>query len=167
LTNSESVNKKGVILLSVPSWDDIGIGVVRLYADKSHCEYYKVGAVFFRDKRQLSVGYNGPSSGEDHCDEVGCVKEINGKKLPSGSGLCRGAHAEMNAVANAAAEGISIKGTRIYCTYSPCYECAKVLANIPITEFIYEKEYKEDGSKALELFARRGIVVRQHKEGGK
>ena len=153
----------------MPSWDDTAMGVVKLYAERSHCKYYQVGAAFYKGDQLLAVGYNGPTRGDDHCDEVGCAKEIDGVKQPSGSGECRGAHAEMNAVTNAAGIGTpGLKGSRIYCTYSPCSDCAKHLRNLGITEFIYELEYDgSDVAKAFELFAKAGIAMRQYKKGEK
>ncbi|MDP3052572.1 MAG: dCMP deaminase family protein [bacterium] len=147
------------------SWDDFFMSVAQLYAERSACKHFKVGVVFAKDKRILSGGYNGPPSGEPHCTEVGCAKEDkNGKRLPAGSGLCRGAHAETNAIANASSEGINLRGSTVYCIYSPCYDCAKVLVNLGIKEFVYLKEYgDEDKSLAKELFSRHKILVRKKK----
>lgn len=146
----------------MPSWDETAMEVVKAYENRAHCVWFKVAAVFFRGDRLLVVGYNGPPKGEPHCDKVGCAKlDQAGSRLPSGSGLCRGAHAEMNAIANAAAEGINLSGSRVYCSYSPCYSCAKVLANLPITEFIYRIKYPDEDRQAIELFLRKGIAVRQ------
>lgn len=146
-----------------PSWDETAMKVVDAYSKRSHCKWFKIGVAFFRDDRLLVVGYNGSPRGEPHCDKVGCAKEVDGKRLPAGSGLCRGAHAEMNAIVNAASEGINLKNARVYCTYSPCYSCAKVLVNLPITEFIYKIKYPDEDLRAIELFLRRGIAVRQYK----
>ena len=155
--------------MPIPSWDETAMEVVRAYEKRSHCKWFKVVAVFYKGNRLLSVGYNGPPKGEPHCDEVGCAKMKNGKKLLGGSGLCRGAHAEVNAVANAASEGVCLKGTRIYCTYTPCYDCAKMLVNLGIKEIVYAKIYDDEGKgnqKVFELFERQNIIVRHFKEKG-
>lgn len=145
------------------SWDEFFMRAAQLYAERSVCKYFKVGVVFAKNNRILSGGYNGPPSGEPHCIEVGCAKEdANGKRLPAGSGLCRGAHAETNAIANASSEGINLAGSTVYCIYSPCYDCAKVLTNLGIKGFVYLKEYgDEDKSLAKELFKRHDIEVRK------
>jgi dCMP deaminase len=146
------------------SWDELFMGAARLYARRCACLHYQVGVVFMRDSRILSAGYNGPPRHEPNCSDagVGCAKEdTDGKRLPAGSGLCRGAHAEMNAVMNAAKEGVNLKGSSVYCTYSPCWDCAKHLSNLEIAEFVYEIEYKEEeGRRAIALLKRRGIKVR-------
>ncbi len=149
------------------SWDELFMSIVRLYSKRSACKYYKVGVVFVRDHRILCAGYNGPPKNEPHCIEVGCAKEDeNGKRLPAGSGLCRGAHAEMNAIVNANIEHVELNGSTVYCTYSSCYDCAKHLIGLGVKEFIFEKEYKEkEGKKAMELLKRRGVKVRQFKLG--
>lgn len=147
------------------SWDELFMSMVRLYSRRSVCKYYKIGVVFVRDSRILCAGYNGPPRHEPHCIEVGCAKEDkNGKRLPAGSGLCRGAHAEMNALVNANIEHVELTGSTVYCISSPCYDCAKHLIGFGIKEFVFEKEYKEaEGRKAMELLKRRGVKMRQFK----
>lgn len=141
------------------SWDELFMKVTQLYAQRSACKHFKVGVVFARNKRILSAGYNGPPINEPHCFKVGCAKEDkHGNRLPAGSGLCRGAHAEANAIANASFEGINLRGSTVYCIYSPCYDCAKVLVNLGIKEFVYLKEYGDENKNfAKELFKRHHI----------
>lgn len=147
------------------TWDELFMSITRLYGERSVCKYFKVGVVFTRNNRILSAGYNGPPSGEPHCTEVGCAKEDKmGKKLPAGSGLCRGAHAEMNAIANASGERSDLRGSTVYCTYSPCYDCAKILVGLGgegIKEYVYEKDYLDEDSKAIDLLKRHRIEVRK------
>lgn len=144
--------------------DKTFMGFAQGFAQNSHCVHFKVGVVFSRGVRFLSGGYNGPPRGEPHCDEIGCAKlNEKGERLPAGSGLCRGAHAEMNALANAAAEGIALKDSTAYCTLFPCFDCAKVLANLPIVEFVYCNEYPDEDKQSAQLFLRRGIALRQYK----
>lgn len=139
------------------SWDQTALGVIKVYSQRSHCRHFKVAAAFYRGRRLLTIGYNGPPSGEPHCDEVGCAKD--------GGEECCGAHAEINAVTNAASLGINISDSVLYCTYFCCYRCAKQLINLPITEFVYLYDYSdEDSQRVLEMFARHDIKVRQLEE---
>jgi len=150
-----------------PSWDKTRSDLVRIIARRSVCKHYHVGVLFYRGKKPVVFGYNGPPQGEPHCSEVGCAKEDeNGKKLPAGSGKCRGAHAEMNAIINAALEGVSLRDCGVMCTFSPCYDCAKALVNLGIREFVYEIPYDDERESCLvkELFERRNIILRQIKE---
>jgi dCMP deaminase len=146
------------------------MAIARLYARRSTCKYFKIGVVFVRNNRILTAGYNGPPRGEPHCEEVGCQKEDgSGKRLPAGSGLCRGAHAETNAIANASTEGVNLSGAKVYCSFSPCFDCAKILVNLGVIEFIYADDYPEkENPMAIDLFQRQGVIVRKFKplEGG-
>ncbi|MEW5907958.1 MAG: dCMP deaminase family protein [Patescibacteria group bacterium] len=147
--------------------DEMFMEQARVYAKRSACLQFQVGIVFVKDDVVITGGYNGPPRGEPNCCEVGCAKlDKTGKRLPAGSGQCRGAHAEMNAIVNAAAREGGLKNSRVYCAMSSCYDCAKHLVGLPITEFVYEKKYDEkEGNKAIALLKRRKVKVRQFKLG--
>lgn len=97
-----------------------------------------------KDGHVLSTGYNGAPKGVMHCSETGCLREQ--LKVPSGTRheLCRGVHAEQNAVAQAAYHGTSVKGATIYTTTFPCSLCAKILINAGINEIVYDVGYMDD-----------------------
>jgi dCMP deaminase len=119
-----------------------------------------VGAVIVKEKRVLATGYNGSPRGTAHCEDLGCIRDQ--MKIPSGTRheLCRGVHAEQNAVAQAAYFGISIKDAAIYTTTFPCSMCAKILINAGIAEVVYSESYVDDLSK--NLFAETNIVLRKY-----
>jgi len=132
------------------SWDETWMNIAIEISKRSVCVWFNVGAVFIRDKRLLTVGYNGPPRGVEHCNVVGCAKlDKQGNRLPAGSGLCRGCHAEMNAIVNAASNGISLSESTVYCTHSPCSNCAKHLINLPIKKFIYLEDYGDEETKKV------------------
>jgi len=135
------------------------MGVARKIAKRSSCKHYNVGMVFTKGDQLLSLGYNGAPRKEPNCCEVGCAKEIDGKVLPSGSGMCRGSHAEINAISNASRNGVNLEGCTVYGTWSPCYDCAKHLVNLGVIEFIYETKYKQEFSKVKKLFNNQGISL--------
>lgn len=141
------------------NWDEYFMAIALLLGKtRSVCKYYKVGATVAIGEQLLSFGYNGPVRGEPHCSDVGCAKEKDGVKLPPGSGLCRGSHAEINAISNAANLGIDIKDSNFYITFRPCYSCAKQLVNARIHRIVYYEEY--DGEfEAVELLRRRRIEL--------
>jgi len=116
-----------------------------------------------KDKRILATGYNGPPSGLAHCDEVGCLREQ--RKIPSGTQheLCRGIHAEQNAVIQAARHGIAIDGATVYCTHQPCVLCAKILINAGVLDIVYREAYPDP--LAEEMLAEAGIVPRRFGAG--
>ncbi|MBU4480307.1 cytidine deaminase [Patescibacteria group bacterium] len=155
------MNKKQTITTKRIDWDTLFMLHVRAYAMRSACVNYKVGAVFTKDNRVLTGGFNGPPRKEPNCCEVGCAKrDAGGKIMPAGSGLCRGAHAEMNSLANACIGGVGLSGVTVYCSFSPCWDCAKHLVNLGISRFVYEVEYtEEEGQRALDLLKRRGVEL--------
>jgi dCMP deaminase len=108
-----------------------------------------VGAILVKDKRILSTGYNGAPSGVDHCLDVGCLREQ--KNIPSGERheLCRGSHAEQNAIVQAAAYGTSIKDAVLFCTNLPCSICIKMIINAGIKSIFYEEGYPDSLSEKL------------------
>lgn len=132
------------------SWDQYFLTITRQVAERSTCNRAKVGAVIVREKNILATGYNGSPAGLPHCTEVGCL--IYQSKTPSGEteeNCYRTIHAEINAIAQAAKNGVSIRDAAIYVTHTPCIHCMKVLINTGIKHIFYEKEYKLHTVKEL------------------
>lgn len=125
------------------SWDEYFLLITRQVAERSTCNRAKVGAVIVRDKSILATGYNGSPAGLPHCTEVGCL--IYESRTPSGEieeNCFRTIHAEINAIAQAAKNGASIRDADIYITHTPCIHCFKVLINTGVRRIVYEKPYK-------------------------
>jgi len=127
-----------------PSWDDYFIDIARHVATRSTCLRRHVGAVIVKDKRILSTGYNGAPRGLPHCSETGCLREKLG--IPSGQRqeICRGLHAEQNAIVQAALYGVAVEGAQIYCTHQPCITCAKMIINAGIVRVVFAQEYPDE-----------------------
>ena len=145
----KEIKEKKVEMDGRPSWDEYFMEMAFLVAERSTCLRRKVGAVIVKDKRILTTGYNGAPRGLKHCSEVGCLRER--LKIPSGQRqeLCRGVHAEQNAIIQAAIFGISIKNGIIYTTNCPCVLCTKMIINAGIDRIVYMEEYLDDLSKEL------------------
>ena len=134
-----------------PSWDEYFMRMAYLVSTRSTCTRRKVGAVIVKDKRILATGYNGPPKGLAHCDVTGCIREeLN---VPSGERheLCRGLHAEQNAIIQAAVHGVSIRDATIYVTNHPCVVCAKMLINAEIREIVYAEGYPDELAQLMLL----------------
>ena len=144
-----------------PDNDEYFMEMAFLVSKRSTCLRRKVGAVIVKDKRVLSTGYNGSPKGTQHCETLGCIREQ--MKIPSGTRheLCRGVHAEQNAIVQAAYFGMSVKDSTIYTTTYPCSMCAKILINAGIKEIVYSEGYSDDLSK--ELLTEAGIKIREFK----
>lgn len=142
-----------------PDWDEYFMDIVELVAKRSTCLRRSVGAALVRDKRILATGYNGAPSGLKHCLDVGCLRER--LQIPSGERheLCRGLHAEQNAIIQAALHGVSVKGATLYCTNQPCIICAKMIINAGITAAVVKDGYAD--KLAEEMLAEAGIRVVQ------
>ena len=144
-----------------PDNDEYFMEMAFLVSKRSTCLRRRVGAVIVRDKHVISTGYNGSPRGTKHCEELGCIRQqLN---IPSGTRheLCRGVHAEQNAITQAAYLGTSVANATIYTTTFPCSMCAKILINAGITEVVYADGYVDDLSK--KLFAETNIKVREYK----
>ncbi|MBN1626412.1 MAG: cytidine/deoxycytidylate deaminase family protein [Deltaproteobacteria bacterium] len=144
-----------------PSWHEYFMSITKLVASRSTCLRRHVGAILVKDKRILATGYNGAPTGIKHCEEVGCIRA--NLSIPSGERheLCRGLHAEQNAIIQAARHGISIKGAILYCTNKPCVICSKMLINAGIVKIYYEDEY--DDPLSDQMLAEAGIEVERLK----
>ena len=143
-----------------PDWDDYFMDIADLVASRSTCLRRQVGCVIVKDRRVLSTGYNGVPSGIAHCSEVGCrrMKE----DIPSGERveMCRGVHAEQNAIIQGARYGIVLLGATVYTTTQPCSICAKMMINAGIEEIIYEGDFPDELSQ--ELLKEAGVFCHRH-----
>ena len=142
-----------------PSWDTYFMNITNLVAERSTCLRRAVGAVLVKDKRILSTGYNGAPTGLKHCLEVGCLREQLGIESGKMHELCRGIHAEQNAIIQAAYHGVSVKGASIYCTNQPCSICARMIINAGIKKIYYQSGYAD--ALATELLAEAEIELKQ------
>lgn len=142
-----------------PSWDEYFMSITDLVAQRATCTRRQVGAILVRDKRIVTTGYNGAPSKISHCLDVGCLREQQG--IPSGERheLCRGLHAEQNAIIQAALHGVSLAGATLYCTNQPCAICTKMLLNTRIVEIVYKEGYAD--SLAMAMLDEAGVMVRQ------
>ena len=140
-----------------PDWDEYFLQLADLVASRSTCIRRHVGAILVKDERIIATGYNGAPRGIKHCMEVGCLRETLG--IPSGQRyeLCRGVHAEQNAIINAAYYGVSTRDTVLYCTNQPCIICARIIANAGIRRVVHRGNFQD--SLALELLEEAGIKM--------
>ena len=153
------------------SWDETFMNLALLVAKRSACKFYEVGVVFVdKNRRVVSLGYNGPTEGDYHCIKIGCAK-VDGDPKTGELKRCRGAHAEVNGIINAQ-DTRRLRGATMYTIFIPCYSCMKALNNVGIKEIIYLKEYErikaggnetEKENETFELAKLRGIKIRKYK----
>ena len=140
-----------------PAWDDYFMMIAEDVSTRSTCIRRTVGAVIVKDKRILTTGYNGAPAGISHCTMETCLRTKY--NVPSGERheLCRGLHAEQNAIIQAAFHGVSINGGSIYITHQPCSICTKMLINSGIGQFFFRSPYNDP--LADEMIREAGINV--------
>lgn len=138
-----------------PDIDEYFLKIASVVAERATCRRHHVGAVAVRDKHILATGYNGAPSGFPDCLTLGCLRDE--LKIPSGTRheICRAIHAEQNVIIQAALHGVSLEGSIIYVTHTPCVLCAKMLVNARIARFVSFGHYNDDSF--IELFQQAGI----------
>lgn len=127
---------------------------------RSTCIRRNVGAVLVKDSHILSTGYNGAPSGFKHCTSDTCLR----KNLKSGEKpeLCRGVHAEINCIIQAAIHGTSIMGNiTLYTTTFPCMSCLKLLINAGIKRIVYKEPYNMENTVKIEMINEANLIIDQ------
>jgi len=142
-----------------PDWDTYFLMTAIVASTRSTCLRRRVGAVIIRDRYIVSTGYNGAPQCTEHCFDIGCMREKLG--IPSGERheMCRGSHAELNAIAQAAKIGVSTDGATILCTHEPCSFCTKAILNAGIKEIVYMHPYPD--KLARDLINESNVTIRQ------
>jgi len=143
--------------LTRPDSDEYFLKIASVVAERSTCRRHHVGAVAVRNKHILATGYNGAPSGFKDCLELGCLRDELG--IPSGERqeICRGIHAEQNVIIQASLHGVSLEGSTIYATHTPCILCAKMLVNAKIERYVSFGKYNDDAFRSL--FKEAGIEL--------
>ncbi len=142
-------------------WDQRFMELTEEVGSWASCLRRKVGAIIVRDNRVMATGYNGAPAGIKSCIERGkCLRIEN--NIPSGTRaeLCYAAHAEQNAIIQAAKYGVKIDGATLYCTHQPCVICAKMIINAGIKRVVYQEGYPDEFS--MELFREAGTEVEKY-----
>ncbi len=140
-----------------PDIDEYFLKIASVVAERSTCRRHHMGAIAVRDKHILTTGYNGAPAGAKDCLELGCLRDELG--IPSGTRqeICRAIHAEQNVIIQAGLHGVSLEGSTVYCTHTPCVLCAKMLVNARISRFVTFGKYSDDSF--IEIFKEAGIKV--------
>ncbi len=142
-----------------PSWDEYFLEVRAAVARRATCDRGRSGCVIAKDKQILSTGYVGAPIGLPHCDDVGHQFKDTIHEDGHRSRHCvRTAHAEMNAITNAAKRGVSIDGATLYCQMTPCRTCAMAIINGGIKRVVCVRKY-HSGAETEEMFDTTGIKL--------
>lgn len=143
-----------------PSQLDIEAQKAIVISKRSTCLFYEVGATLFYVKNglyHLSDGYNGASKNDVDPRVEGCARVVDGV-LQEGKGMCRGSHAELNAIGNCPVDTATYEDVRMMVTLHPCYSCAKQIVNRGITTVYYIWEYGRE-EFVTDYLTARGVTV--------
>jgi dCMP deaminase len=142
------------------SKDEYFMKIADVISQRSTCIKRKVGAVLVKDSHIISTGYNGAPSGFKHCTEETCVrKDLKSGEKPE---LCRGVHAEINCIIQAALHGTSIQGeTTLYCTTFPCMSCLKLIINSGVDNLVYKEGYAMENHVKKDLLKESTIKIQK------
>ncbi|PIR74294.1 MAG: cell division protein DedD [Candidatus Magasanikbacteria bacterium CG10_big_fil_rev_8_21_14_0_10_47_10] len=140
-----------------PSWDEYFLEIAKIVGKRSTCDRGRLGCVLARENQILVTGYAGSARGLPHCDEVGhLMKTIRHEDGHESQHCLRTAHAEQNALMQAARIGVPVEGATLYCGMTPCPACAKMLVNAGIRRVVCAKRYHA-GEESEEIFRIIGI----------
>jgi dCMP deaminase len=140
-----------------PSWDEYFLKMAEMIGSRGTCDRGRAGCVITRDKRIISTGYVGAPVGLPHCDEVGHEMHTVTQEDGTVSRHCiRTAHAEQNAINNAARVGQAIEGGTMYCKMLPCYKCGQSIINAGIIRIVALKDY-HGANRTKEIFKQANI----------
>jgi len=130
-----------------PNWPEYFMGIAAAATKRSTCLHRQIAAIIVKERQIVSVGYNGNLPRQPHCLDIGCAREgvSSGQRME----LCRGAHAEQNAIDFAARFGNAVAGGSLYTTHFPCSGCAKSIVQAGIIQVIYSADYPDPLAKKL------------------
>lgn len=135
-----------------PSWDEYFIKLAEMVGSRGTCDRGYAGSVIVKNKRILATGYVGAPSGLPSCDEIGHeMHTVTGEDGTVSNHCIRTAHAEQNAINNAARVGVAIEGSTLYCKMTPCYKCAQSIINSGVVRVVAMKDY-HGGKRSKEIF---------------
>lgn len=121
------------------------------FAKQSYAKRKQVGAVAITPQDVMIYSWNGTASGDDNT----CEEE-------DGSTKSEVLHAESNLVAKAAREGISLKGSTVVVSLSPCIQCAKQLYQSGVERVVFKEEYRD--LSGIRYLKEHGVFVEQYLE---
>lgn len=157
--------EKEIIMKKKPSFEDIYMDLAESLALRSHCVKAQVGAVLTKDTRIISLGYNGPPAGTHNCDEVwpeeGCPRDSKGS-------CSLALHAEQNAILYASKNGVTIYGSTLFVTLSPCIACARVIYSVGIKKVFFKRSYAKfkgiPNDEGVDFLRKFGVEVVQYQK---
>jgi len=150
-------------------WHSYFMSIAEVVATNSKCFSRKIGAVLVRDNAIIATGYNGPPRGLHPCrvlNDYGdayiecCPRKEQGYESGKGLHLCVAAHAERNALIQAARTGVTTMGATLYCYCGQvCKDCAVEIVNAGVKRLVFLEGAPDYDSLAGYVLSQCGIEV--------
>lgn len=138
-----------------PGRDEYFLQMLGLVASRATCARGANGAIITSaDGHVLAMGYNGGPRGLPHCLDSPCAGATD---APGDYSRCEAIHAETNAIQQCRSLQ---EAAVIYVTRTPCFQCAKQIANSPIKRVVVAFSHPRQEGAAL--LRRCGIEVIHH-----
>ena len=142
-----------------PSWDEYFMNIAHVVGTRGTCDRGRNGAVIVKNKRIITTGYVGAPRGLEHCDEAGhLMHDVINPDGKISKHCIRTAHAEQNAIVQAALHGVSTEGATLYVKFEPCFTCAKMIINAGIKRVVCQKKYHA-AELTREFFRKAGVEI--------
>jgi len=129
-------------------WDEFYLQTAELISQQSYADDRKVGAIIVKDSNIIAFSYNGTLPGEPNC-----TRDASGRTLSTVL------HAETQAIAKVAKSTQSTDGATMYCTLSPCIDCAKLIVQVGIIRLVYGQTYKY--TEGIDFLKKAGVFVNE------
>jgi dCMP deaminase len=141
-----------------PNWCSYWLKILDEIATRGTCDRGRSGAILVDQEQQvIATGYVGAPRGLPHCDEVGhLIRNTTYEDGSTHAHCVRTAHAERNAIVQAARRGVAVKGATLYCTMEPCLNCAVDIINVGIVLVVAKYRYHGAGL-TREWFKQAGV----------
>ena len=134
-------------------------------ATLSHAVRKKVGRILVTPENLQIGAYNGQPSGWDNvCEDTHTTDDPHFEPFEYLVTKSTVIHAELNAILHAARQGVSVKGSTIYISLSPCASCSAMIAQAGIKRVVYMEEYRD--VSGINLLKEHGIIVEQLIDNG-
>jgi dCMP deaminase len=133
--------------------DEVFLHMARILSTLGTCSRAQVGCIITRNGRAISWGYNGAPPGMPHCMDNNHGYPLVETRYENG--CLNATHAEANALAAAARQGISTEGATLYTTVSPCTTCSRLIIAAGIARVVWTETYRD--TSGIELLVKAGL----------
>lgn len=150
MSKSNQSSSKETSVRKRPSWAKTFFDVAEIIARRSKDPNTQVGAVLVKENSIIGTGYNAEPR-----DSTLLFNWHTSEKYKYVI------HAEINAIANASRLGVSVVGSDIYITHSPCANCMNSIVQNGIKRVFYKTPHVMDYEISKQIAFHAGVELMQ------